>query len=65
MFYVGCFLFGLGMLFYAGSIALVGSTTAEILSDSGNGVMLTAAVLLLLRRERRAQSAPADAGDAA
>jgi len=42
-------LFGLGFLFYAAAAFFIGASTGETLSDVGNAVMLTTAVLLLLR----------------
>ncbi len=49
MLYLCYALFGLGFLFYVTAAFFTGSGTGETLSDIGNAVMLTTAVLLLLR----------------
>ncbi|MHC4141600.1 MAG: hypothetical protein ACYTA3_09030 [Planctomycetota bacterium] len=46
-------LFGLGFLFYVAAAFFVGASTGETLSDIGNAVMTTTAVLLLLRLSRQ------------
>jgi len=48
MYIVGKALFGLGILAYVIALCYMGSVTAEIFSDLGNGIMLGTAVLLLL-----------------
>jgi hypothetical protein len=56
-------LFGLGFLTYVVAAAFfIGDPTGETLSDIGNGVMLTTAVLLLLRLSSRRSSGQASGG---
>ena len=45
---VGKILFILGILAYLGALCSVGSIYGEILSDVGNGIMLSTSVMLLL-----------------
>ena len=52
MLYLCYVLFGLGFLFYVAATFFIGASTGETLSDIGNAVMLTTAVLLLLRLSR-------------
>ena len=48
MYIFGKLLFGLGVVSYGIAVAFIGSSTAEIFSDLGNGIMLGTSVLLLL-----------------
>jgi hypothetical protein len=56
-------LFGLGFLVYvAAALFFIGEPTGETLSDVGNALMLTTAVLLLLRLSAKRSSKAASDG---
>ena len=52
MLHLSCALFGIDFLFYVAAAFFIDASTGETLSDIGNAVMLTTAVLLLLRLSR-------------
>jgi hypothetical protein len=55
-------LFGLGFLTYVAAAFNIESSTGETLSDIGNAIMLSTAVLLLLRLSSRRSSGQASGG---
>lgn len=61
MFELCSVLFGMGLFAYAIALLNMGSVYAEILSDAGNGIMLSTAVLLLLNLTRRCGKKETDA----